>query len=135
MHFKADRLILLDRDQSDDFLWSTLDRTPSPTDSRETHGMKLIATPVTAAAAGVFSAVSWPLLWPLLDDTTSSSSVWLVVGTLLLIALPAHAFVVGFTRSEPARAGRLDTDLLKRIGAWLLAAAGTIAVVTLFGSS
>ena len=97
--------------------------------------MKLTATPVTAAAAGVFSAVSWPLLWPLLDDTTSSSSVWLVVGTLLLIALPAHAFVVGFTRSGPARAGQLDTDLLKRIGAWLLAAAGTIDVVTLFGSS
>ena len=94
--------------------------------------MKLTATPTTAAMAGVFSAVAWPLLWPLFTDPSASSSLWLVAGMLLFVALPAHAFVVGFHRSESPAARSVDTDLLKRIGAWLLAAAVTAAVVSLY---
>lgn len=94
--------------------------------------MTLTATPFTAALAGAFSAAAWPLLWPLFNDTSASSSVWLVVGTLLLIALPAHAFVVGFKQSQMTGTRAIDTALLKRIGAWLLAAAVTSAVITQF---
>lgn len=92
--------------------------------------MKPTATPLTAALAGAFSAVAWPRLWPLYADPSSSSSVWLVAGTLLLIALPAHAFVVGFERNPTTAASAIDMPLLKRIGAWLLAAVATTAVIT-----
>ncbi|MBP6225890.1 MAG: hypothetical protein KA439_12575 [Rhizobacter sp.] len=88
-------------------------------------------TPTTAAMAGTFSALAWPLLWPWLGDTTTSSSVWLVVGTLVLIALPAHAFVVGFTRNPMPGARAIDTALLKRVGVWLGAAALTSFVMSL----
>lgn len=94
--------------------------------------MMLRATPLTAALAGMFSAIVWPLLWPMFQDD-SSSSIGLVLSTLLVIALPAHACVVGFHRSQEERGGRtLDTALLKRIGAWLLAAAVTAALSTLY---
>ncbi|MDO9316436.1 MAG: hypothetical protein Q7T97_18030 [Burkholderiaceae bacterium] len=97
--------------------------------------MKLTATPLTAALAGAFSAGTWPLLWPLFSDTSTSNSVWLVVGTLVLIALPAHAFVVGFKQGQMAGSRAIDTALLKRIVVWLLAAAATTAVITLFRSA
>lgn len=57
--------------------------------------MRITATPLTAALAGLFSALVWPRLWPLFGDSGSSGSIGLVVATLVVIALPAHAFVVG----------------------------------------
>ncbi len=94
--------------------------------------MTFIATPLTAALAGTFSALVWPLLWPFLEDSGPSGSVGLVLGTLFFIALPAHAFVVGFRRTGTPAEGTLDTALLKRIGAWLFAAAATAAVMALY---
>jgi hypothetical protein len=89
--------------------------------------LNITPTPVTAALAGIFSAIVWPLLWARFGSAASSGTVEVVVITLLVIALPAHAFVVGFGRSQAA--GRaVDTALLKRIGAWLLAAAATAAI-------
>ncbi|WP_374320649.1 hypothetical protein [Pseudoxanthomonas kaohsiungensis] len=45
-----------------------------------------------------------------------------------MIALPAHALVVGFhAPRESAARGALDTALLKRVAAWLLAALATVA--------
>ncbi|MFM9917761.1 MAG: hypothetical protein ACKVOX_18320 [Rhizobacter sp.] len=92
--------------------------------------IKVTATPVSAALAGAFSAAAWPLLWPLFSDTSSSSSVWLVVGMLALIALPAHAFVVGFKQGQTTGPRAIDTTLLRRVGAWLLAAAVTTVVIS-----
>jgi hypothetical protein len=90
--------------------------------------LNITPTPVTAALAGTFSAIVWPLLWTRFGSATSSGTFEVVVITLLVIALPAHAFVVGFGRSQAA--GRtVDTALLKRIGAWLLAAAVTAGIV------
>ena len=51
--------------------------------------MKTHPTPITAALAGMFSAACWPWLWPLFKDPSSASTAWLVVGTLLCIAVPA----------------------------------------------
>ena len=90
--------------------------------------MKLAATPFTAAAAGVFSAVAWPMLWARFGGSGSAFDVGLVAGTLLLVALPAHAFVLGFTREARAAPGTVDTALLKRAGAWIAAAIATVAV-------
>ncbi|MBP8308925.1 MAG: hypothetical protein KAY46_16745 [Burkholderiaceae bacterium] len=95
--------------------------------------MRIAATPLTAALAGIFSAVVWPRLWPMFTDSGSSDSVGLVVATLLVIALPAHAFVVGFGRRQAGTGRTLDTALLKRIGAWLAAAGVTVALGTLPG--
>jgi hypothetical protein len=81
-------------------------------------------TPLTAALAGVFSSLAMPLLWPRLE----AGSTWLVLAFVLLVALPAHAFVVGFRRSE-VPASKVDTALLKRVGAWL-AATGLALLVT-----
>lgn len=85
-------------------------------------------SPVTAALAGIFSAIVWPLLWSRFGGSSSGGTVEVVVITLLVIALPAHAFVIGFHRTQAAAARTLDTALLKRIGAWLFAAAATAAV-------
>jgi hypothetical protein len=82
--------------------------------------MKFKATPVSAFLAGNFSAITWPFLWPLFHDASPSASLWLVVGVLGLIAVPAHVFVLGLNRTPADRARGLDLPLLKRIGAWLV---------------
>ena len=81
-------------------------------------------TPLTAAVAGVVAAIAWPVVWAKFGGPATEGGFELVVASLLVIALPAHAFVVGFGRSPELPARTLDTALLKRIGAWLAAAAG-----------
>ena len=86
--------------------------------------MKLTPTPISAALAGAFAGLVMPMLWARLG----SDSMSLVVAFLLVVALPAHAFVVGFSRSQPVPARTLDTALLKRGGAWLGAALVTVLI-------
>ena len=81
-------------------------------------------TPLTAALAGVVAAVAWPFLWAKWGGPGATGGFELIAATLVVIALPAHAFVVGFGRSQESSARSLDTALFKRIGAWLAAAAG-----------
>ena len=76
-------------------------------------------TPVTAALAGIFSGLTWPMIWPLVTGTEASATLWLVLATIILVALPAHAFVLGFQRSETPSVRSLDVALLTRIGTWL----------------
>jgi hypothetical protein len=95
--------------------------------------VNLIPTPVTAALAGVFSAVTWPMLWSKYGQVEASGSVELIAGTLLLVALPAHAFVMGLAYRQAPGAKGLDTALLKRVGAWLGAAAITVALINKLG--
>ena len=90
--------------------------------------MSFSPTPVTAALAGVFSGLTWPILWPLLRDP-ESSTLWLMLGTIVLIALPAHALVLGFQPRPGPRAGAMNRGLMVRIGAWL--AAGTVTALAL----
>ena len=97
--------------------------------------MKLTPTPVTAALAGIFSAVAWPLLWSHFGAAPGDGTVAIVVITLLVIALPAHAFVVGFGRSQAAGPPAVDTALLKRVAAWLLAAGATVAISRVAGAA
>lgn len=70
------------------------------------------------------AALAWPFLWAKWGGPAAEGGFELIVATLLVIALPAHAFVVGFARSAQDPARSLDTALLRRIGAWLAAAAG-----------
>lgn len=84
--------------------------------------MKIMATPVTAALAGAFSGLTLPLVWTRFGASGSSVGIELTLAFLLLVALPAHAFVLGFERPRGTASGLLDTALLKRSGAWLLAA-------------
>ncbi|MBL0720654.1 hypothetical protein JI742_12240 [Piscinibacter sp. Jin2] len=85
--------------------------------------MTLQPTPFRAALAGLFSALSWPLLWARFGGgPASAGQVELIVATLLLVALPAHLFVLGLGPGA-SPGGRLDRALLLRIGAWLAAAA------------
>ena len=90
-------------------------------------------SPTGAALAGVFSAIVWPIVWTRYGGAASGGSVELVVATLLVIAFPAHVFVVGLRRAPGPGAGKLDTALLQRIGAWLAGAAATVAVSSLLG--
>jgi len=94
--------------------------------------MKVTPTPVTAALAGAFSAIVWPLLWSRFGSAASAGNIELIVGTLLVIALPAHAFVVGFGRSGVGVGRAVDSALLKRIGAWLLAGIATVLIGAAF---
>ncbi len=84
--------------------------------------MKITPTPVTAALAGVFSALAWPLLWSRFVGAESSGTIEAVIITLFVIALPAHAFVVGMGPRQAAPVKGVDMALLKRIGAWLAGA-------------
>jgi hypothetical protein len=97
--------------------------------------MTIQPTPVTAALAGIASAILWPLAWSRFGGASGGFSIESILATLLLIAVPAHAFVVGFGyRSAPG--GRtLDVALLKRLGAWLLAAGVTAAAMGLVRSA
>ncbi|WP_245932821.1 hypothetical protein [Aquabacterium olei] len=83
---------------------------------------------MTAALAGVIAALAWPFLWARFGGPTAAGGVELIVSTLLVIALPAHAFVVGFGRPAESSGRTLDTALLKRVGVWLLAAAATVVL-------
>jgi len=94
--------------------------------------MNLTPTPVTAALAGAFSAIVWPPLWSKFGSAASAGSIELILATLLLIALPAHAFVVGFGRSGLGVGQTIDRALLKRVGAWLLAGIATVLVGAAF---
>ena len=94
--------------------------------------MKVTPTPVTAALAGVFSAIAWPLLWSRFGNEASAGSVELILAMLLVVALPAHAFVVGFGPGWSSNLRTVDTALLKRIGAWLAAAVATAVVGAAF---
>lgn len=94
--------------------------------------MKLTPTPLTAALAGMFSAIAWPLLWSRFGSQASAGSVELILAMLLVVALPAHAFVVGFGRGGSSNVRTVDTALLKRIGAWLAAAIATAVVGAAF---
>lgn len=90
--------------------------------------MTFAPTPLTAALAGLFAGVVMPLLWPHLGE---DSLTW-IGAFLLVIALPAHACVVGFGRQRAADAGMMDRALPTRVGAWLLAAilaAGLVRVL------
>ena len=92
-------------------------------------------TPVTAALCGIFSGIAWPLLRPVFTGSESSSGLWLVLGTVVLVALPAHAFVVGFKRRQVVGAAAFDSALLVRIGFWLLSAAISAVLVSVFRGS
>jgi hypothetical protein len=92
--------------------------------SQPSSAVKITPTPVTAALAGAFSAFLMPALWPRLADET----MWLVLVFLLVVALPAHALVVGMGRPRAGDGAKLDVPLLKRIGAWLAAAAVALVV-------
>ena len=69
-----------------------------------------------------------PVLWSRL----ATDSMILVPAFLLVVALPAHAFVVGFGRSQTPNARTLDTALLKRLGVWLLSAIVATAISQAF---
>lgn len=80
--------------------------------------MKIAPTPLTAARAGMFTGVVMPWLWPRLGDDT----LYWIAAFLLVIALPAHAFVVGFARPPG------DSGLARRVVAWLAAAIAMVAL-------
>ena len=81
--------------------------------------MSITPTPITAALVGIVSGTAMSVFWVRLADDT----MLMVVAFLLAVALPAHAFVVGFGPDRRATAGTVDTALLKRGVVWLLSAA------------
>jgi hypothetical protein len=69
------------------------------------------------------------VIWPFVTGTEVSATLWLVLATIGLVAVPAHAFVVGFQRAEAPGARSLDVALLARIGAWLASGVVTALLV------
>ncbi|WP_395701558.1 hypothetical protein [Aquabacterium sp.] len=87
--------------------------------------MNITPTPLTAALAGIGTALAWPFVWSRFGGAGTDGGVALIVAALLVFALPAHAFVIGFGPAQRGSERGLDRALLKRIGAWLAAAAAT----------
>jgi hypothetical protein len=94
--------------------------------------VNLPATPVTAVLAGVFSALTWSVLSPLLTDPRPSSTAWLVGGVLLLVAVPAHLFVIGVGEGKSFGERTLEPAFQKRLVCWLVAAAATTGLASLW---
>lgn len=90
--------------------------------------MKITPSIATATFAGAIAGFVMPQLWSRL----ASDSTYLIVAFLLVVALPAHALVAGFGWQHKAGA-TLDTALLKRVGAWLLAAVLASAIAHMLG--
>jgi len=88
--------------------------------------MQITPTPVTAAVAGIVSALVMTAVWPRLGD----DSLYWVLAFVLVIALPLHVFVVGFGNARPA--GNADPALIRRVAVWLVAAVATLGVGQLF---
>jgi hypothetical protein len=86
--------------------------------------VKLTPTLVTAVLAGVVAGVCMPILWARFGNDT----IGMVLSFLLVVALPAHALVVGFNRAAQADPRTLDVALLKRVAAWLGAALVSMAI-------
>lgn len=86
--------------------------------------LKLSPSLITAALAGLVAGTAMSLLWVRLANDT----MLLLVAFLLLVALPAHAFVVGFGHRHTTTADSVDSALLKRGVVWLLAAVLAIGV-------
>lgn len=96
--------------------------------------MTIRPTPITAALAGIFSAIAWPWLWSRYGGSATSGDVEMIIATLLVVALPAHAFVVGFAAGTASGGRTLDTAFLQRVAAWLVAGAATVLLVPLLSS-
>lgn len=94
--------------------------------------MNLPPTPVTAAAAGAFSAIAWFFMSPLLNDDQASSSLMLFIGMLLLVAAPAHLFVIGIGQGKTFHERTLEPSFQWRLGAWLASALLTSGLTTLW---
>lgn len=90
--------------------------------------LQIRPTPVSAAVAGVVSALVMTVLWPRLGE---DSLTW-VLAFVLVIALPLHVFVVGFGRAREPGSGA-DPALIRRVAVWLLAGLATLGIGQLFG--
>ena len=87
--------------------------------------MRITPTPITAALAGIVAGTAMSVFWLRLADDT----MLMVVAFLLAVALPAHAFVVGFGPNQTVGGGAVDKALLTRGVVWLLSAALAIGVM------
>jgi hypothetical protein len=65
-----------------------------------------------------------PFVW----SRFGNDSMAVIPAFLVVVAVPAHAFVVGFGHSLPADGRKLDTALFKRVAAWLGAAVAVVAI-------
>jgi len=81
-------------------------------------------TPWTAAFAGAVTAIAWPLLSARFAGQSDGLGLDRIIVALLVIALPAHLFVVGLKRSADAPANKVDIAMAQRILAWICAALG-----------
>ena len=97
---------------------------PAPSLS-ERSTLKFTPTLISATLAGAVAGTVMPVLWSRLDD----DSTGFVLAFLLVVALPAHAFVVGFGINQGAHARGVDTDMLKRVGAWIASAVLSAALL------
>ncbi|MFL6586663.1 MAG: hypothetical protein ACJ8GV_07215 [Luteimonas sp.] len=86
--------------------------------------MRITPTPITAALAGIVAGTAMSVFWLRLADDT----MLMVVAFLLAVALPAHAFVVGFGPNQAVGGGAVDKAFLTRGLVWLLSAALAIGV-------
>jgi len=105
-------------------------RLSRPRLSSASLAVNLTPTPLSAAIAGAFSAWALPAFSKWLGSDADTSFNY-VIGFLLLVALPAHAGVLGLRRQKGPPAQGVDKPLLIRVGAWLAAAAAVSGLLML----
>lgn len=93
--------------------------------------MNFSPTPLTAALAGLFSALALPAATRWLGQGSGEGMLFVVV-FLVVVVLPAHAFVLGLQPAEGAPSRSVDRPLVMRTVSWVAAAvAGTVVPLVL----
>lgn len=93
--------------------------------------MNLSPTPLTAALAGLFSALALPAATRWLGQGSGEGMLFVVV-FLVVVVLPAHAFVLGLQPAGGAPSRSVDRPLVMRTVSWIGAAlAGTVVPLLL----
>jgi hypothetical protein len=89
--------------------------------------MRTRATPRSAAIVGATAGLFIYFAGPMIDVPGSVGSVWLVLCTAA-VGLPAYIFVLGIPADERTGLWVLSAPLLRRIGAFLLAAGAVLSL-------
>lgn len=87
------------------------------------------ATPRSAAAVGAVAGLLLVMAGPAIDGPGASATVWLIV-CAAAIGIPSYIYVLGISPEDRRGLWVMNPQLLKRAGAFLLAAASVVALAS-----
>jgi len=93
--------------------------------------MITVATPRTALITGIATAVVMYFFGPYVDRSEGALGTVLLLVAVAVVAVPAYFLVFGVGKEQLVGFWFANPALLRRMGAWLLGAASTAAIISL----